>query len=248
MVGVTVPQERTLETSALRRERVRTLIQGAALGLLLIAVAASAVVVKRAQSSAPALPLAALETGAGGESTPTGAFDPNYLPLPVSDPLLESQLTAEELAAVVPASEPAAAPPTDYPPDTRWFDGRPMRPARTISMTVTGYSPGVESCGESADGITSSLHSVWTNGMKMVAADTRVLPLGTVVSVPGYHGQQLVPVLDRGGKIKGNRLDLLYPTADQARQWGVQKVRVTVWEYIDGKPSPEWRKIRDSKQ
>ena len=84
--------------------------------------------------------------------------------------------------------------------------------------------------------------------MKMVAADTKLLPLGTVVSVPGYHGQQLVPVLDRGGKIKGNRLDLLYPTADQARQWGVKKVRITVWEYVDGKPSPEWRKIRDSKQ
>ena len=122
-----------------------------------------------------------------------------------------------------------------------------MRPARTMLMTVTGYSPGEESCGESADGITSSLHSVWTNGMKLVAADTRVLPLGSVVSVPGYHHEQLVPVLDRGGKIKGNRLDLLYPTAGQARTWGVKKVRITVWAYADGLPDPDWRKIRDSR-
>lgn len=241
--------QRTLAHLAHRREKVRTLLQSAGIGLLLVAVIASAVIVKEAQSSAPAMPLAALDR------TTTGAaerFDASALPLPVIDPLIE-ELEAATVQAPAPEAEipvtsaPEVEEPT-YPPDTRWFDGRPMRPARTIQMTVTGYSPGEESCGDSADGITSSLHSVWTNGMKLVAADTRLLPFGTVVSVPGYHGAQLVPVLDRGGKIKGNRLDLLYPTADQARQWGVKKVRVTVWEYIDGKPAPEWRKIRDSKQ
>ena len=222
-------------------------MQGAGLGALLVLVAASAVVVKHSQRYARAMPLAAVDT----ERPLQAGFDPTALPLPVFDPLQESERPAfseQDPAAelMVVSTEPEID--HGYPPDTRWFDGRPMRPARTISMTVTGYSPGEESCGDSADGITSSLHSVWTNGMKMVAADTRILPLGTVVSVPGYHGQQLVPVLDRGGKIKGNRLDLLYPTAQQALNWGVKKVKVTVWEYVDGKPAPEWRKIRDSRQ
>jgi 3D (Asp-Asp-Asp) domain-containing protein len=114
-------------------------------------------------------------------------------------------------------------------------------------MTVTGYSPDERSCGDSADGITSSLHSVWTNGMKLVAADTSVLPLGSMVSLEGYDDGQVVPVLDRGGAIKGYRLDLLFPTHEQAREWGVKKMKVTVWEYADGRPAGNWREIRDSK-
>lgn len=246
MVGVTLVAQRTLATLAYRREKIRTVLQGAGLGLLLVMVAASAVIVKRSRSAAPSLPLAAVDSPAGSTVGESARFDSNFLPLPVTDPLLDMEAAAPPATAE--AVAPAAVDDPGYPPDTRWFDGRPMRPGRTITMTVTGYSPGEESCGASADGITSSLHSVWTNGMKMVAADTRILPLGTVVSVPGYHGAQLVPVLDRGGKIKGNRLDLLYPTADMARHWGVKKVRISVWEYVDGKPSPDWRKIRDSKQ
>jgi 3D (Asp-Asp-Asp) domain-containing protein len=121
-------------------------------------------------------------------------------------------------------------------PVMRYFNGRPVRIARTISMLVTAYSPDAQSCGESADGITASGYSVWTNGMKMVAADTSVLPFGTLVSVPGYDEAGLVPVLDRGGAIKGNRLDVLYATHERAIQWGVQRLEVTVWEYADGKP------------
>ena len=121
--------------------------------------------------------------------------------------------------------------------ETRWFNGRPVRPARTLSMLVTAYSPDERSCGESADGITASGYSVWTNGMKMVAADTDVLPFGALISVPGYDDANIVPVLDRGAAIKGHRLDVLYPTHEQAERWGVQRLNVIVWEYADGLPS-----------
>ena len=46
-----------------------------------------------------------------------------------------------------------------------------------------------------------------------------------------------MPVLDRGGRIKGPRLDVLYPTHRSARRWGVRELTVTVWEYADGAPS-----------
>jgi 3D (Asp-Asp-Asp) domain-containing protein len=119
------------------------------------------------------------------------------------------------------------------PADAPTFDGRPLRRVRQITMLTTAYSPDARSCGKWADGFTASGYSVWTHGMKLVAADTRVLPFGTLVSIPGYNGGRPVPVLDRGGKIKGNRLDLLYPTHEIARQWGAQRLTVDVWEYAD---------------
>ncbi|MEM6458636.1 MAG: 3D domain-containing protein [Planctomycetota bacterium] len=113
------------------------------------------------------------------------------------------------------------------------FDGRPLRPVKTVRMLTTAYSPDARSCGIWADGITASGYSVWTNGMKLVAADTDLLPFGSIVTVPGYHGGRPVPVLDRGGAIKGHRLDVLYPTHERALRWGAQRLDVTVWEYAD---------------
>jgi 3D (Asp-Asp-Asp) domain-containing protein len=122
-------------------------------------------------------------------------------------------------------------------PQIRWFNGRQIRPLKTLTMIVTAYSPDERSCGENADGITASGFSVWTNGMKLVAADTELLPLGSIITVPGYDSGAVVPVLDRGGAIKGRRLDVLFPTHEQARAWGRQTLEVTVWDYVDGRPS-----------
>lgn len=132
---------------------------------------------------------------------------------------------------------PAPITQTESDWDVPSFNGRPVRPARTLRMLVTAYSPDAQSCGEFADGITASGYSVRTNGMKLVAADTTRLPFGSMLSIPGYDDGYIVPVLDRGGAIKGNHLDVLFPTHDQALQWGVQHVDVTIWEYADGKPN-----------
>lgn len=129
----------------------------------------------------------------------------------------------------------------------REFNGRPVRAAYTIRMRVTAYSPDERSCGASADGITASGYSVFTNGGALVAADPRVLPLGSLVSIPGYDGGAVVPVLDVGGAIKGNRLDVLYPTHEVAMQWGVRDLEVTVWEYADGLPNGFKRLRRPTK-
>lgn len=116
--------------------------------------------------------------------------------------------------------------------DRPMFDGRPIRPVKTVKMVVTAYSPDYRSCPGTDDGITASGLSVDTNAGFMVAAD-RKYRFGTLVSVPGYANGQPVPVLDRGGAIKGNRLDVLYPTHAQARSWGKKRLTVTVWEYAD---------------
>lgn len=156
-------------------------------------------------------------------------------PQPVVEQVIEQVI---EAAAAVPEATPAIATPVATPTparrDTRpSFDGRPLRKARTLQMVVTAYSPDARSCGKWADGITASGFSVWTNGMKLVAADTHLLPFGSVITVPGYHGSQPVPVLDRGGAIKGHRLDLLFPTHEEALKFGRKTLTVTVWEYAD---------------
>lgn len=144
-------------------------------------------------------------------------------------------------------SKQADARPEIWPSGTRFFNGRPVRPIKKMKMVVTAYSPDWRSCGDSADGLTATLHSVQTNAHKLVAADPRVLPYGSMLTIPGYDNECVVPVLDCGGAIKGNRLDLLFPTHEQARKWGKKTVTVTVWGYADGKPAPNPRKARDGK-
>ncbi|MSR40783.1 MAG: hypothetical protein EXS10_02645 [Phycisphaerales bacterium] len=119
----------------------------------------------------------------------------------------------------------------------RMYDGRPIRPVSTMRMKVTAYSPDARSCGASADGITASGYSVETNGGALVAADPKILPLGSLVSIPGYDDGAPVPVLDVGGAIKGRRIDVLFRTHEVARAWGVRSVDIVIWEYADGKPN-----------
>lgn len=136
--------------------------------------------------------------------------------------------------------------PLSQPSEMALYNGRPVRTVGILRMKVTAYSPDFRSCGASADGITASGYSVLTNGGCMVAADPAILPLGSLVSVPGYDGGAVVPVLDTGGAIKGHRLDVLYPTHELAMRWGVQEVDVQVWEYADGLPNGFRRMRRPS--
>ena len=165
-----------------------------------------------------------------------------------AEPVPAATESRAESRAEARAESPAKPLRTIWPEGTRFFNGRPIRPVRTIKMVVTGYSPDARSCGKYADGRTATLHSVHTNAHRLVAADPRVLAYGSMLTIPGYDSGNVVPVLDCGGAIKGNRLDLLFPTHEQALKWGKRKVTVTVWGYADGKPAPNPRKARDGKK
>lgn len=188
--------------------------------------------------------LAAVETSETPESIDLAALPDNAELADLADPL---NAPAEPALAPSPMLEIETPKVAEADLSTRWFNGRPVRAARTMTMVVTAYSPDAISCPGTADNITASLHHVQTNGFRSVAADSRILPLGSMISVPGYDDGQIVPVLDRGGAIKGRRLDVLYPTHNQARKWGVQTLKVTVWEYADGLPAGNWRAQRDGR-
>ena len=88
---------------------------------------------------------------------------------------------------------------------------------RTVTMRATAYS---------GHGRTASGKQVRRG---MVAADPRVLPLGTKVRLKNagrYSG--VYRVEDTGGKIHGRKIDIYMPSRDAAKQFGRQTVKVEV--------------------
>ena len=112
-------------------------------------------------------------------------------------------------------------------------DVRLTRTVRTVLMEVTAYCPCDICCGKHSKGITASGKAVSFNGGRFVAADTRVLPFGTKIRVPGYDGGNVVSVADKGGAIKGNKLDVFFPDHKAALRWGRQMLPV---EIVDDGP------------
>ena len=70
---------------------------------------------------------------------------------------------------------------------------------------------------------------IWVQYLKFLGNAVR-LDFGTSLSIPGYYNGQEVKVLDRGGAIKGNKLDVFFPNHERAKKWGRQKLDVTVLE------------------
>jgi 3D (Asp-Asp-Asp) domain-containing protein len=62
----------------------------------------------------------------------------------------------------------------------------------------------------------------------IVAADPRVLPLGTRISLNAgsYSGSYVVA--DTGGAVKGRKLDIWVPSCSEARRFGRRSVKVSV--------------------
>jgi 3D (Asp-Asp-Asp) domain-containing protein len=68
-------------------------------------------------------------------------------------------------------------------------------------------------------------------GRGLIAADPRVLPLGSRVRLehPGYSGVYVVA--DTGGMIRGKRIDIWTPSSGEAMRFGRRKVKLTVLSY-----------------
>jgi 3D (Asp-Asp-Asp) domain-containing protein len=97
---------------------------------------------------------------------------------------------------------------------------------RIVRMRVTGYCPCPKCCGEFSDGITANGHKI-RPGDTFVAADKRY-SFGTEMVIEGYSNSQTVKVLDRGGAIRGNKLDAFFHTHQEALEWGVRHIDVKV--------------------
>jgi 3D (Asp-Asp-Asp) domain-containing protein len=100
-------------------------------------------------------------------------------------------------------------------------------------FVITAYTlrEGGKSPSDPEYGITASMQ----RGIpfKTVAMDTRRYPFGTVIQVDGI--KQPLICMDRGGAIKGQRIDLLVNTSRQAKDWGRRTLKVKILKMGDGK-------------
>jgi len=111
----------------------------------------------------------------------------------------------------------------------------------TERVVATGYTAGIESTGKTPDhpeyGITYSGVKVKRDLYSTIAADLSIFPIGTILFIPDYgYGV----VADKGGAIKGNKIDLYYNTVDEVySEWGKKEVDVYVIEMGDGNLTEE---------
>jgi 3D (Asp-Asp-Asp) domain-containing protein len=64
-----------------------------------------------------------------------------------------------------------------------------------------------------------------------LAADTRILPMHTKVYIDAGKYSGIYMVKDRGGKIKGRRIDIWLNSKKEAIQFGKRKVKLTILKY-----------------
>jgi 3D (Asp-Asp-Asp) domain-containing protein len=104
---------------------------------------------------------------------------------------------------------------------------------REEEFIVTAYtlSEGGKSRNDPEYGLTASMK----RGVpyKTVAMDTTEFPFGTVIEIPEIK-QKLI-CMDRGGAIKGRRIDLLVNTSREAKDWGKRRLKVKILKMGDGK-------------
>lgn len=116
----------------------------------------------------------------------------------------------------------SSTPPTEY--------------EKVIKVKATAYCLCKKCCGKSPDnpryGYTASgLRIVPGTGMKVIAVDTNVVPLGTNVYVEGLNGARnygYAVAADTGSAIKNNKIDLYMDTHGQALAWGVKYVNLYI--------------------
>ena len=99
---------------------------------------------------------------------------------------------------------------------------------KAVLMRVTAYCACSKCCGEHSDGITASGHEIQA-GDAFVAADRRYA-FGSAMVIEGYNGGKAVKVLDRGGAIKGDKIDVFFASHQEALEWGVRYIKVRIQE------------------
>jgi 3D (Asp-Asp-Asp) domain-containing protein len=117
-------------------------------------------------------------------------------------------------------------------------DGIPF--SRTVLLPMASCAMEFEATAYCDDGITKSGVPVAPG---IVAADPKVLPLGSLIRLETteYHG--IYQVLDIGGLVKGRIIDIYMPDLEEALTFGRRRVKIVVLRY--GYPKPGQTALTD---
>lgn len=91
---------------------------------------------------------------------------------------------------------------------------------KSIKVLATAYCPCKKCCGKYADGITAIGKKASTKG---IAVDKKIIPLRSMVQVPGYG---TVMADDVGGAIKKKHIDIRFNSHQEALNWGRKYITV----------------------
>ena len=123
---------------------------------------------------------------------------------------------AQAIASAAAAKSSSISAPTAPAPvivEAPTAEATPVPGGRELTVEATGYAL----VGRTATGIPTA----WG----VVAVDPSVIPLGTRMTIPGY-GDGIAA--DTGGAVRGNVIDLWFPTREQALAWGRRTVTITL--------------------
>jgi 3D (Asp-Asp-Asp) domain-containing protein/LysM repeat protein len=161
---------------------------------------------------------------ATGSAAPAAAVQS---PTPADAPA--PQPAASVSQPVAPAAQPAepanpAPQPATSAPSAPAAQAAPSSSpgSKEITVKATAYTASCEGC----SGITATGLNIKDNpNEKVIAVDPSVIPLGSKVYVEGY-GE--ATAADTGGAIKGNRIDVFIPSEQDATNFGVKQLKVTI--------------------
>src|SRR4051794_7826999 len=93
---------------------------------------------------------------------------------------------------------------------------------KEFTVSASAFTASCNGC----SGVTKTGINLKSNpDMKVIAVDPSVIKLGTKVHVEGY-GYAIAG--DTGGAIKGNKIDVFFPTKEAAYKWGRKKVKIKI--------------------
>ncbi|MFS0646671.1 LysM peptidoglycan-binding domain-containing protein [Siminovitchia sp. 179-K 8D1 HS] len=144
-------------------------------------------------------------------------------PAPAPDQAANSQAVQQSnpapQAPAEPAEKPAPAPAPVQKEAQPASSGNEVS-GREMTVTATAYTAYCNGC----SGVTATGIDLRANpGLKVIAVDPSVIPLGSKVYVEGY-GTAVAG--DTGGAIKGNKIDIFMPNKGDATKFGRKTIKI----------------------
>lgn len=100
-----------------------------------------------------------------------------------------------------------------------------------MKFNASYYGPDCKGCsGITVTGINVRETNSY-NGLRIVAVDPKVLPLGTIVEITTPYESFRAISADKGGAIKGYKLDILVESEEVASEYGRHNVQLRIIQY-----------------
>lgn len=175
---------------------------------------------------------AVLVTGAASEAGVVPWFEPGTFLRRVQQtvtetaPVTEPETAPESIPEIIP--EETVTYPIDREPDNLWSLGEFKITAYCPCEKCCGYWATVRPADENGEPIVYTASGKIAVQGVTVAADTSILPFGTVLVIGGHE----YTVQDRGGMVKGNHVDIYFDSHEAAKEWGTQYMEIFVKEAV----------------